>query len=127
MDESPQTEALIDYTEWLENLRAQVIESVNGVALRGARPVLVGNAGRLATSPTSIVGFALRETSGVASATVVLRDGFDAGGDPILPITLAPGESVRDWFGPAGVNLSIGLYVTVTGAVDGSIWLRGTQ
>lgn len=127
-DEHSQFEAAVMYAEWLETLRTQVIESVNGVALRGARPVPVGaGVTRLTTSPTSLVGFALRNPGAVA-ATLLLRDGFDATGDVIVPVTLQPGESVRDWFGPAGVNLSIGLFADLTaGAVDGAVFLRGAQ
>ncbi|MFT3873424.1 MAG: hypothetical protein QM714_12505 [Nocardioides sp.] len=127
MSEQSELDAQIMFTEWLETLRTQVIESVNGVALRGSRPVPVGaGVTRLATSPTSLVGFALRNTNAGVS-TLLLRDGFDATGEVIVPITLAPGESVRDWFGPAGVNLSIGLYAELTGSVDGAVFLRGAQ
>lgn len=122
--------AQVMFTQWLESLRVMVMESAGGVVLRGARAVQVGTGGtrRPTTTPAALAGFALRETSGAAPAVVVLRDGSDATGDPTIPITLAPGESVREWFGPGGVNLVYGLYVdVVSGAVDGSVFLRGAQ
>lgn len=114
--------------QWLSQLRAEMAETVNGVLLRGARPVQVGTGGttRPTTSAGSLVGFALRNTSTVVAATVVLRDGV--AGDIVIPLELAPGESVRDWFGPGGLNLSQGLAVDVAaGAVDGTVFLRGAE
>ncbi len=130
MNEEDLTEAQQRFTEWLENLRVAVMESVGGVTLRGARPVQVGTGGttRVANTPTAVMGYALRETSGVAPAVLVLRDGSDANGDTLIPITLAAGESVRDWFGPAGVNVSAGVFADlVSGAIDGTVFLKGTQ
>lgn len=116
---------------WLdrfEELAVRQAQSLNGVLLRGARPVPVGlSAGgttRPATSDGSLVGFALRETTGAASATVELRE-QDPAGALLVPITLTAGSSVREWFAPGGVNFSNGLYVVVvSGSVDGSVFLR---
>lgn len=122
---------MINFTEWLEKLRANVAQTVDGVVLRGARTVQVGSSTngtpKATTSPSSLVGFALRNTSAVVSAEVLLRDG-DADGDIVIPLTLAPSESVRDWFGPGGINLTHGLYVDVSaGAIDGAVFLRGVE
>lgn len=123
----------VDYTRWLEQLRVDMAESVNGVVLRGARPVAVGitqGATKHATTAAgALVGFALRNRSEAeeVTVTVYLRDGWDANGDVIMAITLAPGESVRDWFGPGGINIREGLYVDADGPIDGSVFLRGVQ
>lgn len=116
---------------WLERfteLAVRQTQSLNGVLLRGARPVPVGlSAGgttRPATSDGSLVGFALRETTGAAAAVVELRES-DAAGPLLVPITLTAGASVREWFAPGGVNFSNGLFVVVvSGSVDGSVFLR---
>lgn len=111
-------------------LQTSFAETVNGVVVRAARAVQLepsGN-GRLTTAAGRLVGFALRETSGAASAVVVIRDGADATGAVLAPVTLGPGESVRDWFGPAGVNIAAGCFVhIVSGAVEGAVYLGGPQ
>ena len=132
MNEDDLTEAQQQFTQWLETLRVAVMESVGGVVLRGARAVPVGSSSsgtsRPANTPTTLTGFALRNTSGATPAVVVLRDGSDASGDMLVPITLAPSESVREWFGPAGVNVAVGVFVdVVSGDVDGAVFLRGPQ
>ena len=132
MNEDDLTEAQQQFTEWLETLRVAVMESVGGVTLRGARAVPVGSTAsgttRPANTPTALTGFALRNTSDVDPATVILRDGSDSNGEVLVPITLAAGESAREWFGPAGINVAAGLFVDVTdGDVDGCVYLRGPQ
>lgn len=125
-----------DFSEvvrWLSSLRVDVAETVGGVLLRGARPVQVGAGGtkQPATSPTSLVGYALRNTDPANPATVYLRDSFSgqgAGGDLVIPIQLTAGQCLSAWFGPGGLNLSRGLYVDiVTGAVEGAVYLRGAS
>ncbi|MEN8672572.1 hypothetical protein [Nocardioides sp.] len=125
--------AAVAYTEWLETLRADLAESINGVTLRGARPVPIGITGgatkRPLTSPGALVGYAIRNLSEEDEATVrvLFHDGSDANGDVVLPLTLLPGESARDWFGPGGINLTYGLFVDIDGSVEGSVYLRGVE
>lgn len=130
MSQTPEPAAGIDFTAWLENLRRDVSETVNGITLRGARAVQVGTGGtqRPTTAAGALVGFALCNTSAVTPAEVELRDGRDAGGNLLMTVTLAEGESTRDWFGPGGINLTEGLHVAVTsGAVEGTVFLRGVE
>lgn len=120
-----------DLVTLLAQLRVDLAESVGGVVLRGARPVAVGitqGATRTPTgAPGALVGFALRNRSEAVDVTVTvyLHDGFDENGDVIMSVTLAPGESVRDWFGPGGINLAAGLFVNADGPIDGSVFLKG--
>lgn len=138
MASRPHHEPEFDYREewarFLTELRVSVTETLAGIPLRGARPVAVGITGgatkRPTTSAGAIVGFALRNRSAVtdANVTVYLHDGPDADGDVLLPITLAPGESVRDWFGPGGIHIgAAGLYVDADGDFDGCLFLRGVE
>lgn len=121
------------FTRWLEQLRVDLAESVAGVALRGARPVAVGVTSgatrRPSTVPSALVGYSLRNLSEVdgAVAKVYYHDGADANGDVILSVTLQPGESVRDWFGPGGIGLTYGLYMNIDGQVEGSVFMRGVE
>lgn len=129
---TPVPEQQIDYVQWIENLRVDLAESVGGVILRGARPVSVGMSAAGTTKPTSsagaLVGYAIRNMSTEDDATVrVLFYDGDVNGGVILPLTLAPGESARDWFGPGGINLRDGLFLDIDGAVEGSVYLRGVE
>lgn len=94
----------------IRNLGAQSSTIVNGASQR-----LSASAGQLA-------GYGLRETAG-APAVVRLLNGVDTGGDLLVPISLAAGESVRDWFLPHGISFGAGLYVQVlSGTIEGAIY-----
>ncbi len=64
-------------------------------------------------------GFTVRETTG-AEATVQIYDGTSASGTLIDSIQLAADESAREFY-EAGIWVTTGIYVDVTGAVEGSI------
>lgn len=67
-------------------------------------------------------GFALRETSGSATATVRIYDGTSASGTLLDSVQLAAGESAREWYGDGGIKATTGIYVdVVSGAVEGSL------
>lgn len=133
-DAQPPTEQStpqIEYTRWLSQLRADMAESLGGTLLRGARAVPIGSAAgatkRPRTTAGALIGWSVRETAG-AAATVVLRDGCDANGDVVAEISLAANGAQTIWLGPAGVNVSQGLYVDlVAGAVEGAAYLRGND
>lgn len=75
-----------------------------------------------ATTNLRLVGYSFREDAG-ATASFVLRNGTGAGDTPLAYVTLAPNESVRDWFGPDGKIAAAGIYLdrisgTIVGQVD---------
>lgn len=115
-------------TERMEELRAELSQSVKSLRIKGAlvRPVTeFKTSGVVSTSNGALVGYGLYETSGITGAKVMLRDGID-GGEIVVPIVLGPGESVRDFFGDAGLSFTTGLYFNVvSGAVDGAVYLSG--
>ena len=128
--------AASDFSEvvrWISSLRVDVAETVNGVLLRGARSVQVGNGGTLepATSPGALLGFGLRNPDPGAPAIVYLRDSFPgqgADGDIVVPIKLDSSYPQTTWFGPGGINLSRGLYIDVAeGQIEGAVYLRGSD
>lgn len=124
----------VEWARFLTELRSSVTETLSGVQLRGAKPVAVGISPGATTRPTTsagaIVGFALRNRSTVetASVTVFLYNGSDDQADMLLAVTLAPGESTRDWFGPGGIHIGdTGLFITADGDFDGSLFMRGVE
>lgn len=71
-----------------------------------------------------IMGWALNEKTGTAGATLTIYDSPDTSDPSPIVIGLAPGQTVRDWFGPQGVRLDSGLNVVVTsGAVGGKLFI----
>ena len=126
-------EAKIDYLKWGLEIQRTVAESVSGVLLRGARPVPVGitqgATKSVSGSAGAMVGFALTNESEDEAATVrvLFHDGLDANADIIMKISLAPGESTRDWFHP-GINLERGLFLDYEGGdISGSVFMRGSE
>jgi hypothetical protein len=122
----------IEAVRWLEQMRADVAETVGGVMLRAARPVpLTVLPSRVSTSPGRLVGWSLRiPVFGTNPAVVKLHDGADAGGDLVAVINLPAASSDTKLLGGGGVSFSNGLFVelvtsggTLETAVEGVIYL----
>lgn len=114
-------------TEYLLDGIRQIFTK-NSQPVRGALALPVGTAPSavklLSNTAGRLVGYALKETTGIATAELDLLDGTNVDGDLLAPITLAANQSVRDWFGPAGVSFGIGLYAQlVSGSITGTVWL----
>lgn len=77
-----------------------------------------------ADAPGRLMGYAIRETSGTAGATVRLRSGTTVSGTPLgSGVTLAPNESVREWFGPTGINVPTAVFLErVSGATEVTVY-----
>jgi hypothetical protein len=120
----------VEWVRWLSQLQADLSESINGVALRAARPVSVGTGGgpRPLSSPGRIVGWSLKETTGAAGAYLRIWDGREAGGGQLLAcISVAQGITTNHST-PGGINVSDAVYVeVVSGAVEGVIYLGGVD
>lgn len=88
-----------------------------------ARTVALSGADQAVLTAAGIYrGFALRETSGGASATVRLHDGTSAAGTLIDSIQLAAGESRSEWLDGGGLWVERGIFLdVVSGAVEGSL------
>lgn len=109
----------------LARIETALAPTDRGVEIKGARVVAINtNQPRISVSGGRLIGFSFRETTDTARAVVVLRAGQDNTGDEIAGITLAAGESDREWFGEAGLNIGPeGLYIDVlSGSVAGAIY-----
>ncbi len=74
-----------------------------------------------ATTSLRLCGFSFRENAG-STASLVIRNGTGTGDTPLAYVTLAPNESVRDWFGDAGKIAAAGVYLDmISGTVIGQI------
>ena len=76
------------------------------------------------SGPTRLLGWSFSEEA-AAAAKVILRDGNGTAGRVLAVISLAAGESNREWFGPDGIQVSTGLYVDrTTGTTLGAVYHR---
>lgn len=73
--------------------------------------------------PGILHGWGWQNTSSTDRADLELHDGPI--GPLIVPISLSPGQSTRDWLGPLGIACVRGVTVKVTaGTIEGSLWFR---
>jgi hypothetical protein len=71
-------------------------------------------------TPSRIFWHSVRETSETTRAVYQILDGKD--GPIILDISLAPGESTRDWFSEPGLTALSSIYLkVVSGTIEGVI------
>lgn len=77
------------------------------------------------TGDCLLIGWAVKESTGTASCSFDIFDGIDATGTRVAPVTLSPGQSVRDWTTAPGIDLKVGVFIRVnSGQVEGTLWLR---
>lgn len=86
------------------------------------RALPIAGTGVLRSTPVTYLGFSIDETSGAATAKVILYDNASAASGTILDvIDLLPGQSAREWYGDGLVTVN-GIYCSVvSGAVAGSV------
>lgn len=92
--------------------------------------ILTGIDGKVRNGPCRLIGFAVRESGGTASATMLVYDGLTAAG-AVIPVSLAAGESAREWWGEMGdgiepgVLMEEGIYIDFggTGTVQGVLFM----
>lgn len=93
------------------------------MSARFANPIaLTGSNQAVSANRVYYRGFAIRETSGSASAVVRIYDNASAASGTLLDeIALNAGESAREWY-ESGIWAANGVYVSiVSGAVAGSV------
>jgi hypothetical protein len=106
-----------------DEIRAGLSQTRNALRVQGAtaRPIYpntVAHAG-----PARLVGWSFRETTGSAPATVTVYDSRDASGDVLATVNVAAGASSNHGVPVSGVSAGEAVFVAVTGAVLGSIYL----
>lgn len=120
----------VDYVRWLQQMQTDLAESLNGVLLRGARPVQIGTAAGATNRPTSsggrLVGWSIRETTGTTPAVLRFYDGRGSDAPLVAVANLAGGGSATHWLG-SGISLTEGLYVDITGAIEGAAYLGAAE
>jgi hypothetical protein len=78
----------------------------------------------VAAGRQTLHGLCVANKSDTNTAKVRFRDGTTDTDPVVWVVTLAPGESVRDWFGPQGVRINGGVRLEVVSApsgVEGSV------
>lgn len=70
-----------------------------------------------------LFGWSIRETTGTMSATVTLLDGADATGLESFGSQLNPSGAARDWLGPQGLTMQVGIFPVISGTVKGAMFV----
>lgn len=102
--------------------------TIEDTGLPDVRSIPTGNpasTGELYNGDLILYGWTFTETSGAATAQVDLFDGGNAQSTLIASITLAAGQSTRDWLAGSGIHCLQGVFVNVvTGSARGAIWAQ---
>jgi len=77
--------------------------------------------GQLASGRGRVRRISLRETTGTTAATLRFFDGTGTGGVLLDTIALNAGQSTRDWYPHFEYPFDGGLYLSLTGAVEGCV------
>ena len=104
------------------NATTVVISQAATTTATGVTLTISNNVPATVSGSVSYYGYTLRETSGSAGATVVVRDA-SATGTILDEITLTAGAHDREFYGPQGLRSESGvlLVTVVSGAVEGSL------
>lgn len=109
---------------WLERAYSDIATSA-GVPLQGERSIPVTGSDVLSGSTEALAGFAVQASTAGGNALAILRDGTDAAGIELVPITLQPGSRAVQAFGGRGPSFVDGVYLdVVTGEISGAVFLR---
>jgi hypothetical protein len=115
------------YTDQLESLLTALganTDQLEGMLAPSTPANLPGASGAITSATGVLMGLSARETSGTATAFFRLRAG-GATGTILATVTLAANESIRDWYGPSGIQATGGVYFElVAGAVAGGVQTR---
>ena len=66
-----------------------------------------------------LMGYACRESAGVAAAFTIVHGATGAGGSSVVPVELAANGSDHEWFGPDGIDVASGISIDwIAGTVD---------
>ena len=87
----------------------------------------ISSEGLVASGVNAVLGWSVHETTGLASASLVIWDNASAAsGTNYGIITLNPNESTRDWFGSMALtSVTGGLYLqVVSGSVAGAVFYQ---
>lgn len=75
------------------------------------------------SGPGEYLGYTIRETSGSAVAKVILYDNASAAsGEIVEEIAIASGAVAETQFNRPGRQVVFGLYASITGAIQGSVF-----
>jgi hypothetical protein len=116
--DQPEPVAEIDVVRWMEQMRADLTETLGGIMLRAVRPSsLTVLPTQAAGSPGRLVGWSLRETGGTNPFVVRMHNGDSTGAD-VIALGGGPANGIDTRIFPAGgVSFTEGLFVApVSGA-----------
>jgi DNA uptake protein ComE-like DNA-binding protein len=106
-------------------LNTDTLEALLGTLNSAARPTNLPGASGLVIADTTLMGFSVREAAGTPAAAAMRLRAGTATGTILATVTLSAGESVRDWFGPSGIQAAGGVYLELlSGTITGGVQTR---
>lgn len=96
------------------NVGAAVLGTGINVAATPSSPLSADGAIAAPAAGLRLMGWAAVENSGAASGSFSIKHGTGTGDPVLVPVTLAPGESAREWYGPDGIAAASGIYMDET-------------
>jgi hypothetical protein len=106
-----------------DEIRAGLQQTRNALRITGARNAPIYPNTVLNAAPARVVGWSIRETSGTNPATITLYDSRDTSGDVLAVLNLPAGATSNHGLPSSGVTATEAVYIAVTGAVLGSVYL----
>jgi len=77
------------------------------------------------SGPCRLYGWAVKETTGAAPASFVIRDGGDANSTMVAPINLLASESRSDTTHNDGIMCTQGVLIDIlAGSIVGAVWVE---
>lgn len=90
--------------------------------MNAATPIAVSANAAAFSGNCTLRGASIRDTSGVTN-TVKIYDNTSASGTILLSVQLAGNASIPPLAIDGGLRAQTGLYVSATGAIEGSVWV----
>lgn len=88
-----------------------------------ANAVSVTATGAVSAAPCSLRGASIRDTSGATNTIRLYDNASAASGTILLTVQLAANASIPPLSIPNGIRAVNGIYLSASGAVEGSVWV----
>jgi hypothetical protein len=88
-----------------------------------ASAVNVTATGVVVATPASLRGCSIRDTSGATNTVKIFDNASAASGTILLSVQLAANASIPPLAIDDGLRAANGLFLSATGAVEGSVWI----
>lgn len=87
-------------------------------------PTTAGAGAEVSGNARYLMGWSVANESTTALAAFIIYNNTEVGGQAVHPVNLYDNESSREWFGPDGIWMAVGVWFQVTaGTISGSVFV----